>query len=155
MKTLIVYYSFTGLNRKFAQALSKELGFDLEELKEENKRSMEGPGAFFCVLDTFLNNSNLMPTKSDPSQYELVILGSPVWAGTLPPAMCKYIGKNKGKFKKTAFFSVNGMSAEKAFAKMEALCGAKPVKTFEIQRKNVSDESEYEKKAKEFAKVLQ
>jgi menaquinone-dependent protoporphyrinogen IX oxidase len=46
-------------------------------------------------------------TKHSPSEYDLIILGSPVWNKRIPPAMRTYINKNDLSKKKVAFFNTN------------------------------------------------
>lgn len=47
MKTAVVYYSFKGSTKRFAENLAKERNADLFEVKESKKRSMLG--SFFRV----------------------------------------------------------------------------------------------------------
>ncbi len=53
------------------------------------------------------------PSK-DPSEYDLVILGTPVWAGKMSSPLRSYIKTTAGKFKTVAFFCTYKAPAEKA-----------------------------------------
>ena len=80
MKTLIVFFSRTGHTRKVAEKLQAELRCDLEELHDEKKRSGFW-GYFFSGRDAMQKRpAKLTQLKSNPAEYELVILGTPIWA---------------------------------------------------------------------------
>jgi flavodoxin len=95
MKTLVVYYSRTGMTRAVAQAISKELRCDIEEVVDEKDRA--GPlGWLSGGKDAFSKKLTKIKTiKFNPKNYDLVIIGSPIWAGTMTPAIRTYLVENK------------------------------------------------------------
>ena len=152
MKTLVVYYSRTGTTKKVAQDISKILKCDKEEIQDIKSRKgvigylISGREAMTKKL------AEIKETKKDPSKYDLVIIGTPVWAYNMSSPVRTYITKNK--FKKIAFFCTMGGSGDKpTFKKMEELCNKKPKATLTLKTKEVMDNKHIEK-LKEFLKSL-
>ena len=48
------------------------------------------------------------PTAKSPADYDLIIVGTPVWAGRPTPAICTYLKKNDFSGKKIAIFLTQG-----------------------------------------------
>ncbi|MFH2027554.1 MAG: hypothetical protein ABIJ08_00305 [Nanoarchaeota archaeon] len=89
MKTLITYYSRTGTTRKVANEIAVQLGCDTDEIIDKTKRS--GPlGYITSGRDAMKKSLTEIETKKDPSQYDLVIIGTPIWAWTMAPAIRTY-----------------------------------------------------------------
>jgi len=105
---LVVYYSRTGSTRKVADYITKQLGADMEAIIDMKKRS----GVFGFVIggmDALMRKeTEISEIKKDPSKYELVIVGSPLWAGNMPPAIRTYLNKYKADIKSVAFFATSG-----------------------------------------------
>jgi menaquinone-dependent protoporphyrinogen IX oxidase len=98
--------------------------------------------------------TTLADIKCDPSLYDLVILGTPIWAGTLSSATRTYIVNNKSKFKQVAFFCTNGSGGQQLFAEMEALCERRPVSALVLPQTEVK-KGVYQDKLRQFAEGLQ
>lgn len=104
MKVLISYYSFTGHTRALAYKLSdylqeRENSVELQEIKPEN----ETQKFLSQALSAFIKRNVILPSnlKYDFSGYDIIFLGSPVWAFSPSPAIRSYLlnCKNlKGKF---------------------------------------------------------
>jgi len=132
---LVAYYSRTGSNRKVAQALAKGLGADLEEIREDRSRS----GVLGFLASGFAGfmkrGAKILPPSKEPSKYGLVIVGTPVWAGSVSSPMRQYLLENKEKLKSIAAFCACGDpgNAGKVFADIEKITGLKPVATMAIK----------------------
>ncbi len=50
--------------------------------------------------------TEISPTQKSPVDYDLIVLGSPIWAGKPTPAITTYVKKNSLAGKKVAFFFV-------------------------------------------------
>lgn len=133
-KILIAYYSRTGTTRAVAQALAQRLGADLEEIVDKKDRSGI-LGWLGAGRDASKKSKTIIgPLRYDPSGYDLVILGTPIWAWNMTPAIRTYILQNREKFRKVAFFCTMGNSGDlKAFAGMADLCGQKPLATLALR----------------------
>jgi len=152
MKTLIVYYSRHGHTEKVANQLAKFLKADVE-LIVDNKDRKHLASWFRNSIDEELRTSTTIALpKKDPTKYDLVVIGTPIWDGIVPPVKA-YLQMFKGKFKKVAFFSTFGASAENAFYFMEQACGKKPIATMEIQDRQI-DMGEDGGRIKEFVGEL-
>jgi len=91
MKSVILYYSRTGKTRFLAEKLQQELGGDLVEIRDLKKR--KGPFGFLRgARDARLGlNTEVAPSGFDISKYELIILGTPVWANSPTPALNTFL----------------------------------------------------------------
>ena len=109
MKSLVMFYSRTGTTKQIGEALAQLLECDSEELVDTKKRS--GPLGFVSAgRDAQTKKlTTLADIKDDPALYDLVILGTPVWGGTLSSAIRTYISANRSKFKRVAFFCTQGV----------------------------------------------
>ena len=154
MKALVVFYSRTGTTKQVAEELAQSLNCDSEELIDTKKRS--GPLGFMAAgKDAKIKKlTTLADIKQDPSLYDLVILGTPIWAGTLSSATRTYIVNNKSKFKRVAFFCTNGSGGQQLFAEMEALCERRPVSALVLPQTEVK-KGVYQDKLRQFAEGLQ
>jgi len=151
MKPLVVFYSRTGMTRKVGEAIATTLDCDNEELVDTRKRS--GPIGFMRSGTEARSKqlTVLQPIKHDPSLYDIVILGTPIWMGTMSSAMRTYIAENKSKFNRVAFFCTQGGAEYKrVFDEMAALCDKQPVGTIAI-RQNEVKKVDFQEKVRQFA----
>jgi len=87
MKTLILYYSYTGHTKKIAQELAAKESYDIEEIKDiyrPGKLKAYVSGCFAAM------RGKAWPIQSlevNLAAYDRIILLSPVWAGNPPPAV--------------------------------------------------------------------
>ena len=155
MKALVVFYSRTGATKQVAEALAESLNCDSEELIDTKKRG--GPLGFLSAgKDAKAKKlTKLTDIKRDPALYDLVILGTPIWAGTLSSAARTYVANNKSTFKRVAFFCTHGGGeSQQLFAEMEALCERRPVSILALQEKEVKT-GNYQGKIRQFVDGLQ
>ncbi|MGA7076539.1 MAG: flavodoxin domain-containing protein [Halobacteriota archaeon] len=154
MKPLVVFYSRTGATKRVGETLAEMLDCDSEELLDTKKRS--GPlGLITTGRDAQAKKlTTLADIKHDPASYDLVILGTPIWGGTLSSAMRTYITTNKSKFKRVAFFCTQGGTENpQLFDEMEALCERRPVNVLALRDKEVK-KGAYQDKLRQFADGL-
>ena len=143
MKALLLFYSRTGTTRKVAGEISASLScaYDQEELVDRKKRTgiigwlKGGRDAQTRKL------TELEPLRHDPSCYDLVIVGTPVWAGKMTPAIRTFLLENKGKMTEVALFATHGSASSdtgyRALHEMEQLCGKKAVGTMQISSRDL------------------
>ncbi len=102
MKTLVVYYSRTGNTKFIAETVAAELGADIEavvDLKNRLGRLNYLPAGRDALSG---KATEIAQTKKAPTDYELIVIGQPVWAGNPTPAIRTYIRKNDFSGKKVA-----------------------------------------------------
>jgi len=155
MKSLIAFYSRKGTTKKIAELIGKELDADIEELIDLNKRTGFIIGFLKCGLAATKEKlTDLKETEKDPSLYDLVILGTPIWNKRMTPAIRTYIHNNKGKFKKVAFFcTYGGRGSEELFNSIEELIGIGPISTLDVTKKEIK-KNLHLKKLQEFISKL-
>lgn len=137
MKTLIAYYSRSGKNKKLAEEVQKKLNCDIEEIIDTKNRKgilgiivggMNSGSKKFTKIESF---------KSNPKNYEQVIIISPVWVGIFAPATRTYISVNKDKIKELSIISVSGSGKgnTKAIPDLEKILGKKISNYFLLSEK--------------------
>lgn len=144
MKYLVVYYSRTGTTKKVAQALCNFLESDIEEIAPMRKYS--GLFGFFRAgyEATRKKLPNIHEIKNNPSQYDAVILGTPVWGSTLASPLRTYISKYRTDFKKVAFFLTKGGKGQtRTFTDLEGLCGKEPTAILELRKQDVMNKEKF------------
>lgn len=151
MNILVVYYSRTGLTRKIATLISTKLKADLDEVIDKKDRS--GPKGYMVAgKDAMQEVLTSITHIHNPKEYDVIIVGGPVWAWNVSPAIRTYLDKNADalKIKKVFFFATQGSSgAEKKFESMKSVLGIKPLATLTISGKDFRTDT-YEQKVEQF-----
>ncbi len=130
MKCLVVYFSRTGNTRAVAEKIASEAGADIEEIVENKDRS--GVIGWLKAGKDAMTGSEavIAAAKNDPHGYDVVFVGTPIWAWTVVPAVKTYLKTQGSGIKDAVFFATQGGSgAERAFKEMEAALGKKPKAT--------------------------
>ena len=154
MRTLVVFYSRTGHTRLVAEEIRNNLDCDMEEIFDTKNRSGL-LGLLGLLKDRNQKLTILKDLKNDPSDYDLLIIGTPVWGDRVSIPVRTYIHQNQEKFKNVAFFSTaGGDKFDGVFKEMKELCQASPVKTLGIREKEIKDGS-YQSQVAEFVKNIQ
>ena len=144
MKCLIAFYSRTGTARKVARTIMSIIGqqtsfkCDFEELVDPTNRAGTAGNKLSYEEAIEKKQVPIKPTRYDPSSYDLVILGGPVWAYTMACAVRTYLAKNAGNVKNAAFFCTYDYSGNKTTLQdMQELLGKPPIATFYATTKEV------------------
>ena len=148
MQYLITYYSYSGNTDKVARVLAKMLKGKGEVRLERLKVADE--------IKTFLAQCRAALTKKravldgnatfNVSDYDFVLIGSPVWAFRPTPAINTYLdGLNGLNGKKALIFltSGSGVGVERCFKKIKTVLrnkGASDIYELNIQDRRVDDE---------------
>ena len=104
MKSLVVYYSRTGNTKFVAEEIAAELGSDIEEIVDLKSRGGK-LGWFSASRDGSGNRpTNIAETKRNPGDYDLILVGTPVWAWSPSSAIRTYFAKNDLSGKNVALF---------------------------------------------------
>jgi flavodoxin len=128
MKALVVYYSRTGVTRKVGQAIAQVLSADLEELIDTKNR--KGPIGFVVAGKDAATKQlvPIEPPQKNPADYDLVVVGTPVWAGTMSTAVRTYLSDRGKDIQKAAVFCTTHSSGiDKTLAEMAELIGGQTV----------------------------
>jgi flavodoxin len=106
MKTLVVYYSLEGNTKRIAELIHQKYQGDLLELIPEKENPKEGFGKYFWGGKSviFKESPKLISALPDPKDYDLIFIGSPLWAGSYAPSVhtllntVSFEGKNLALF---------------------------------------------------------
>ncbi|MEX2684979.1 MAG: flavodoxin family protein [Candidatus Sigynarchaeota archaeon] len=132
-KYLVVYYSRSGATKAAAEAIASRLGScDIDEIKAK-KYDAGIMGIITAGIDTLMRTKAEIESTKDPSAYDHVIVGTPVWGFTASNPVISYLENNKGKFKAVSFFSCSLMfGGVYAFEAMEKASGMVPVAKLDL-----------------------
>jgi flavodoxin len=121
VKSLVVYYSRTGNAKFVAETIAAELGSDIEEIVDLKNRAGK-IGWISAGRDASGGKqTKIAPTKKVAADYDLLIIGTPIWAWSPTPAIKTYVGKNDLTGKKVALFFTFDSNLRQAVEKTKAL----------------------------------
>jgi len=145
-KILIVYYSLTGNTQFIAEALRDTIEADILELKPIKELKADSGTRFMWggYQSTMKKKPKLMDFDINPLKYDLIILGTPVWAWNISPPMRSFLSKFDLTGKKVALWMCHAGDGIKAMSRFkEALKGANIVESISFQQplKKESDEN--------------
>jgi flavodoxin len=155
-KILVVYYSLSGNTERVARDVAAKLNADLEKLTDKKDRS-GFLGYFGAGKDATLRTpAELGEVQKDPAAYDLVVMGTPVWAWTMAPALRAYIMKYRDKCAAVAFFTTaGGTEPARIVAAMETLAGKKALASAGFtQKKELRDAAAYTARMNDFIAAL-
>ena len=119
MKAVIAYYSKSGNTKFVAEKIADRLHADLCEIID--KKNRKGIWGFLKgSLDARREKLTDIEISKPIDEYEMVVVGSPVWFGKMTPATRTFIVKNDFTNKKVTFFlTLGGSNSEKAMTNMK------------------------------------
>lgn len=121
MKVAVVYFSLEGNTKYAAEMIARELDADLIKLVPAKPYPTGNAGKYFwCGKSSVFGESpKLEAYPFDPNNYDLVVLGTPIWAGTLTPPLRTFLRENRLAGKKAALFACcSGGPTDKCFEEM-------------------------------------
>ena len=121
-KTLVLFYSYEGSTRKIAELIASNINADIEEIKPVNEMKSKGFSKYVWGGGQVVmkKKPKLMPLKVDVDQYDTILLGTPVWAGTFTPPIYSLLENGSLKNKKIACFYCHLGGADKAVERARA-----------------------------------
>lgn len=149
-KILVVFYSRTNTTKKIARELAGQLNADTEEIR--SVKDYKGPIGYLMAgrEATLKKPATIEPPTKNPADYDLVVIGTPIWSFNVASPVRTYLEQQKNKIKKTAFFCTMGGSGDvRAFTSMSELSGQKPLAALSLKTKEVV-KNEYAEKIKSF-----
>lgn len=121
MKAIVVYFSLEGNSKFVADKIAEFTDADKLRLKTaKNYPSGSFTKRFVGGRQVIFGKSpELMPYKFDADKYDLIIIGTPVWAGSFSSPIKTFIKENDLSNKKIALFCCAGVSAGSCFEKLK------------------------------------
>lgn len=107
MKTLIVYYSFTGNNEALMLKLQERLNCDAIRIQTVRKRN--GSSILWDII--FKRSPKLQAYNIPFSDYEHLVLVAPVWAGKIATPMQTFLKTEKKNILSYSFITLCGGAA--------------------------------------------
>jgi flavodoxin len=116
---LVTYYSRTGNTKFVADKIAEQLNAEICEVVD--KKNRKGKLVFltggYAALREKLTKIEVTKTIND---YDFIIVGSPVWAGKIAPAIRTFLVLNDFSDKQVALFvTLGGDKPEKALNNMK------------------------------------
>ncbi|MDD2352283.1 MAG: flavodoxin domain-containing protein [Candidatus Caldatribacteriota bacterium] len=143
MKVLIVYYSRTGKTENIARQIGVKINAELQEIKDYKKRN----GIIGFI--TSGNEAHLKKTieikdmEKEPDNYEIVIIGTPIWANNISTPIRSFLGKHHPmlKEKEVAFYCTSlGSDPKPVFKEMENMIIKKPITVMNITARDIKNQ---------------
>jgi flavodoxin len=120
MKTVILFYSRTRKTALVAKTLAEEVGADIVEIRDVTNR-MGSLNYLRSSIDAIREKkTNIEPETVDLTDYGLIYIGSPTWAGKPAPAIITLIDQCKLQGKDTIpFATMGGTRGDNAINRMK------------------------------------
>ena len=98
----VIFYSYSGKTRDLAESIAAGTDADLIEVRPKKAYTSLSVVPVGCYRALKGGRDPIIPEMIDVSGYDLVIIGSPVWAGKPTPVINGAIGALTGSSGKTA-----------------------------------------------------
>ena len=160
MRILIACSSRSGNTRKVAEALAGALVARGAEATVEEIVDLKRRTGFLGSLGAgkdamFKTPTGMAALRADPAAFDLVVVGTPVWAWTAAPAALACCRALAGRVKKAAFFcTMGGSGARGAFAAMNRAANEEPVATLALTERQLRDPARLQASVAELAEQL-
>lgn len=157
MKILVAYYSLEGNSELVARAIAEATDADILEIKPKNDISPKGFLRYFKGGFQVLTKKEpeLVPFDREPAEYDLIFLGTPVWAGNFTPAIRSFLAQVQLENKKIALFCCYGGNEGKCLKRLkEKLSGNEIIGEMGFIEPLKKEKQANVKKAEEWAKEI-
>jgi flavodoxin len=154
-KILVAYYSKTGNTERVAKEIAARLGADIEKITDLKKRSGI-LGYIFGARDAMKKRpTEIGELQKNPAEYNLIIMGSPIWGWNATPAITTYINKTRDRIKNTAFFITSGnTNPEKIVPYLEEISGKKTISYVGFNSKELMNDKIYNERLNNFLNTV-
>ncbi len=121
-KSLVVYYSHDGNTRYIAERIASAVDADLAEIRPQDSRRRRGLWKYLWggMAAMMGREPPLFPLEKNPLDYDILFLGTPVWAGRCTPAMRSFLSGTPLADKKVALFCCYGGRKGKVFSTLRS-----------------------------------
>ncbi len=121
MKKLVIFYSLDGSTKFIADIISEKTGADQLRLKPVKQLDSKKFSKYFWGGKQVLTKKmpDLLPFDKKPEDYDLIFIGTPVWAWTYTPALRSFFKMVKLKNKKIVLFNCHAGSPGKTLEDMK------------------------------------
>lgn len=122
-KILVIYYSLEGNTEMIANSVAEATGGSILELVPTKDIKPKGFTKYLKGGKQVFTKDipELMPSNMKPEEFDILFIGTPVWAWTFSPAIRAFLLSTGLKGKKIALFSCNGGNNGKTFDNMKEM----------------------------------
>ena len=121
-KAIVIYYSFEGSTKFVAKEIAQKLNCETLELIP-----LKGPKSHKSLIKHFWGGRQVLMKEKpelenflfDPANYDVIFIGTPVWAWTYAPALRSFFDQVKIENKKIVLFCCNEGQKGKTFEDMK------------------------------------
>ncbi len=135
-RVLVVCYSWTGHTLKLARAIAQALApasADLEVLHDVRPRNGWRDYLRSALEALRHRPADIVEPTHRSGPYDLVVVGTPVWAGNVASPVRNYLQQRHGRLPRLALFcTCGGSSQEKVLNDMATLAGTAPQATLAL-----------------------
>lgn len=118
MRSLIIYYTKSGNTGLAAHIIKRELKGHVREITDFTTHRSVLDYMFTSLIDS----ASISPRKLDIDYYETIFIGSPVWFGSMAPAIKKLIDNMDFKNRNIILFNTTkGIGEDIAIRRMAKL----------------------------------
>ncbi len=121
MKAIVVYYSLEGSTKYVAEKIVQGTGADILRLEPAKEYPKGNMSKFFWGGKSvvFGEKPKLAPYRFAKEDYDFIIIGTPIWAGSFTPPVKTFLSENDLSRKNIALFACHsGGGTEKCFNKL-------------------------------------
>lgn len=117
MKAIVIYYSLTEGTERVANSIHKVINADLYPLQLQVKPCVKGYLRLFVIAKQvfFKEKPLLVNGQVNLDAYDVVFIGTPIWMGTLAPAMRSFLAQARLNEKIVIPFCTYEASSERYF----------------------------------------
>jgi flavodoxin len=139
MRILVTYYSRNGNTKTVGEALASALGADSDEIIDEKMR-LGVIGYMKAARDARGLKTTDIQFEKNPEDYDIILIGSPIWWDNLTPAVRTYLTDHDLTGKKVGFFITSqDVDRENTFSQMAGLThSSEHIGTFGLLQKEVN-----------------
>ena len=125
MKSIVLYFSYSGNTREMAQIAKCRTGSDICELVSPESLPQDLHTLHDNVVDSKLfpkEKMDPLPLPFDPDKYAVFIIGSPLWLGTYPDFFIAYLESIDWRGRKVFPFVSFGGTRGSYYTKIKEIC---------------------------------
>jgi flavodoxin len=122
MKTIVVYFSLEGNSKYVADKISKYTGADVLSLDPLKEYPQGKASKYFWGGKSVMTGEKpkLVSYDFKANEYDVIIIGTPIWAGSFAPPIKTFLSENDLSNKKIAIYACHaGGGADKCFDKLK------------------------------------
>ena len=124
-RVLVAYHSESGHTRQVAEEIAAQLSADIERIRPARPLRSTLVRVLYALMD---RDVALETPEHDAGAYDLVVIGSPVWAARATPVVRSYLRACGPELPAVALYVTLGSSgAERALDGMSRLVGTPPI----------------------------